>query len=266
MQRPNPGSFPGGPEAGPGTDGTLEQTAQACLLAGSLRDADADVRDAAASKRDHAADARGVDHHHPCASLDGFTKEDRATSAADRELAAHERLRARADRELLARQLSASEVDTLTGARTRAAGLGDLDRELARCTRTGVSLVVAYADVVGLKRRNDSAGHLAGDQLLARVARLMMEHVRPYDLVVRLAGDEFLCAMSGMTLRHARRRFEALSTALADPPHAGAITTGFAELTGGDTAAALIGRANDELCERRRGDALSRPVSSQEEH
>ncbi len=34
--------------------------------------------------------------------------------------------------------------------------------------------------------------------------RVIKEHLRPYDLVIRLGGDEFLCAMSGMTVTEAR--------------------------------------------------------------
>jgi diguanylate cyclase (GGDEF)-like protein len=262
VTRKNGSSIQDGAEAGLQID-DLEQSAQACLRAGTVRDAKADARDKAASRRDHTADerARHLGEDDPCREHFISSSEDRRTAASDRERSAHERLRARADRELLAGQLVASEVDTLTGARTRAAGLAELDRELARCERTRTSLVIAYADVVGLKRRNDTDGHLAGDQLLARVAQLMSEQLRPYDLVVRLGGDEFLCAMSDMTLRDARLRFKALSRALARAPHAGAITTGFAEFAVGETAAALIGRADDELCARRRGHALSRPVS-----
>ena len=49
--------------------------------------------------------------------------------------------------------------------RTRAAVLAELDHELDRCRRNDGVLVVAYADVVGLKAVNDSAGHRAGDAL-----------------------------------------------------------------------------------------------------
>ena len=111
--------------------------------------------------------------------------------------------------------------------------------------------MIVYVDVVGLKRRNDSAGHDAGDRLLKRVVALITQHLRPYDLIVRLAGDEFLCAMSNMTLADARRRFSAIASALAATREAGALRTGFAELTGGEAAKELIARADSELIDSR---------------
>ena len=53
------------------------------------------------------------------------------------------------------RQLVAAETDPLTGARTRIAGLVDLDRELDRCRRTGAGLVIALVEVVGLEGADD---------------------------------------------------------------------------------------------------------------
>ena len=118
---------------------------------------------------------------------------DRDSAASDREQGARDRLQALADREALARALAIAEVDPLTGARARAVGLTELDHEIDRSRRTGGALVIVYVDVVGLKRRNDSAGHDAGDRLLKHVVALITQHLRPYDLVVRLGGDEF-CA------------------------------------------------------------------------
>ena len=70
----------------------------------------------------------------------------------------------------LLRQLAASETDALTGARTRAAGLADVDHEIDRARRTSGVLSLAYIDVVGLKAANDERGHAAGDALLQRVS------------------------------------------------------------------------------------------------
>jgi hypothetical protein len=52
---------------------------------------------------------------------------------------------------------------------------------------------------------------------------LITEHLRPYDLIVRLAGDEVLCAMANMTLPDARQRFSAIAGALAATSEAGAL-------------------------------------------
>jgi diguanylate cyclase (GGDEF)-like protein len=163
----------------------------------------------------------------------------------------------------LAHRLVLAQTDPLTGTYTRAAGLEALDRELTRCHRTHTALVVAYIDVVGLKTVNDSEGHAAGDVLLKTVVRAIRAQLRPYDLVIRLGGDEFLCAMSSMTRRDARQRFADVNAALAAEPGAGAIRTGFAELTPDEDAIELIARADEEMVSGRcAADDLGRATSS----
>ncbi len=225
-----------------GADRRGAQTAEARLDAADERDAIAAVRDRAARTRDDAAEDRG------CAPEQGaFAAGDRQAAAQDREQAARERLHALVDREILADELAITHVDPLTGARTRAAGLADLDREMDRCRRTGAPLVVTYVDVVGLKALNDTVGHRAGDDLLKHVVESIQAHLRPYDLVIRLGGDEFLCAMSSMSPLDARERFAIIAAALSVAPAATAIRAGFATLEPGDSAAELIARADDAL-------------------
>jgi diguanylate cyclase (GGDEF)-like protein len=259
-----------------------EQSAQARLLAADKRDAIAHARDLVAITRDRAAEARhlalvqrdaAAEHdanerqvtgaeviilatgkrkraarqRARAAEQDARASEDRRDAAEDRERAACERLHALVDRELLARELLLAAIDPLTGARARAAGLTELERELDRCRRTGGTLVVAYVDVVGLKAINDSQGHRAGDELLEHAVALIRAHVRSYDLIVRVGGDEFLCAMSNMSLLDARVRFAQVAAALAASPRVGQIRTGLAQLADGDSASELIARADGEL-------------------
>lgn len=266
-----------------------ELSADARLDAADKRDAIAHARDLAAVARDRAADARnlamaqresayGQDddaratngaeivirasgqrkraqrRRAQAAEQGALAAQDRRGAAQDREQAARERLHALADREVLADELAIAEIDQLTGARTRAAGLIDLDRELVRCRRTSGDLVLAYVDVVGLKTLNDTEGHGAGDELLRRAVQLIKKHVRPYDLVIRVGGDEFVCAMSNTSLPNARERFAAIAAALAAAPEAGAIRTGFAELTADETARELIARADSQLIDSHRAD------------
>lgn len=108
-------------------------------------------------------------------------------------------------------------------------------------------LVVAYVDVVGLKAVNDAHGHAAGDRLLQRAVRTIRDHLRSYDVIVRVGGDEFVCVMSHATLEEARERFDAIRPALATAPCRCEIRTGFAALAPGDTAARLIDRADTDL-------------------
>jgi diguanylate cyclase (GGDEF)-like protein len=260
----------------------LDAGADELMVAAAVRDAMALARDEAAAVRDRAADARDVAlsrgdtaagtasgprpitgaeivmraqeqrelaarHRADAAEHRAQAARDRRLAALDREQAARDRESAAADRETLARRVAFASVDGLTGARTRLAGLAELDRDLARCRRAAEPLVVAYIDVVGLKAVNDSAGHGAGDALLVRVVAVIRAHLRSYDLIIRLGGDEFLCVMANTTKRDARDRFELIAAALAAASDAGAIRAGFAELTSDETATELIARADAEL-------------------
>lgn len=231
-------------------------TAQARLEAAARRDEIAHARDLAAIARDEAAAARDREmegrEDAQAAAQRALAARDREIAARDRAKAAQDRLHARADREALALALAISETDPLTRARTRAAGLADLDREVERCKRTNVRLVVAYVDVIGLKAVNDARGHSAGDALLRRAVTSIREHLRPYDLIVRLGGDEFLCAMPDMSPVDARERFRAIAASLTGNGDAAAIRTGFAELKPGEPAATLIERADGDLIEHAR--------------
>jgi diguanylate cyclase (GGDEF)-like protein len=194
---------------------------------------------------------RAIEHRRWAAVLRERAAEDRRAAARDREAAARDRLHARRDREALAQALVLAETDVLTGARTRAAGLADLERELDRCRRTGAVLVAAYLDVVGLKAVNDTDGHLAGDRLLQRVVAQLKAHLRPYDLIIRLGGDEFLCAITSMAEPAVRQRFSEVAAALADHPTPCAIRAGFAELNPSDSPTDLVARADQALLAQR---------------
>lgn len=242
------------------------QDAERNDAAARMRDAAALARDEAAAMRDRAVaeDEAVPDLRERAPTLDAAelravlalhrrgAAEDRKAAARDRLQAARDRERAAADRAALVAELERAAVDSLTGARTRTAGLRELDREVQRAQRTSSPLVVAYVDVVGLKATNDTLGHAAGDALLVRVVDGIRAHVRPYDLLIRLGGDEFLCAMSNLELDDAHERFAAIETALSDTTPSTSIRIGFAQLQSRETADELIAGADSELIRVRR--------------
>jgi len=231
---------PDAPSPGDGGVALLLRAAENLRRVAAARASAADSRGRAATDREQAARDREQ------------AATDREQAATDREQGAHDRKQAQADREALLDQLAMAETDSLTGTRTRASGLADLDHEIDRARRMTGLLVVAYVDVVGLKAVNDARGHAAGDALLRRAAHAIRADLRSYDTIVRLGGDEFLCVMSGATIQDARQRFDAVQTTLAGGPDPSEITVGFAALAPGDSAAELIERADAELPTRRR--------------
>ena len=67
----------------------------------------------------------------------------------------------------------------------------ELARELLAARRYGTSGAVMAIDLDNLKHVNDTLGHEAGNELIARVAALVRERLRKTDIVGRLGGDEF---------------------------------------------------------------------------
>ncbi|PAU76899.1 ammonium transporter [Halomonas salipaludis] len=89
----------------------------------------------------------------------------------------------------LARKLShQASHDALTGLANRRAFEAQLQQLVAS---VGEQHVLCYLDLDQFKVVNDTCGHMAGDELLRQVSRLLRQHLRGTDLLARLGGDEF---------------------------------------------------------------------------
>jgi len=84
-----------------------------------------------------------------------------------------------------------AHFDAVTNLPNRALFFDRLEQAVAAAVRYGHSLGLLYLDLDGFKQVNDSAGHDAGDQILAAVARRLEKCVRRSDTVARVGGDEF---------------------------------------------------------------------------
>jgi diguanylate cyclase (GGDEF)-like protein/PAS domain S-box-containing protein len=105
-------------------------------------------------------------------------------------------LRADAARRAYERRLEYdANHDALTGLANRNLFGDRLKLAIAAARRHGRMVAVLLHDLDNFKVINDSLGHAAGDQLLARVARRMTAAVRESDTVARLGGDEFVIVM-----------------------------------------------------------------------
>lgn len=98
-----------------------------------------------------------------------------------------------ADRAALQARLAFKAThDDLTRLPNRPGALEALDGAIARSSRTGSPLAVAFLDLDGFKAVNDTFGHQTGDDVLCEVARRLDDEARTGDFCARLGGDEFV--------------------------------------------------------------------------
>jgi len=86
--------------------------------------------------------------------------------------------------------------DALTGLHNRRYFLEALDREIARCARHGRTFTIVLFDVDHFKKFNDSYGHLAGDDALKSVGRVVKDNLRASNVAARYGGEEFVVLLA----------------------------------------------------------------------
>jgi diguanylate cyclase len=112
------------------------------------------------------------------------------------------------------------------------------------------------ADIDHFKKLNDTFGHLAGDEVLRRVARTFTDQLRPGDLCARYGGEEIAVLLPNTDLATARTIAERLGAAVAETPlrladgqslQGVTISLGIAEMRPGHTLIELIAVADAAL-------------------
>lgn len=103
--------------------------------------------------------------------------------------------------EQLSRQ---SATDGLTGITNRRRFDEILGTEWLRAARSGGCLSLLMVDIDHFKRFNDHYGHVAGDECLRQVTRLLHSCVRRAgEIVARYGGEEFVVLLPGAEVSHA---------------------------------------------------------------
>jgi diguanylate cyclase (GGDEF)-like protein len=90
-----------------------------------------------------------------------------------------------------------STSDALTGLYNRRYLTQRLSEELVRSYRHKGSFSVLMADVDEFKMYNDAFGHPAGDEVLKKVATILLGSTRSVDCTARYGGEEFAVLLTG---------------------------------------------------------------------
>lgn len=93
--------------------------------------------------------------------------------------------------------------DQLSGLPNRRGFEANLKRVLKGRKFEQAPHVLCYLDLDQFKVVNDTCGHLAGDELLRQLGRLLKDNIRSRDVLARLGGDEFGILMEHCDIEHA---------------------------------------------------------------
>ena len=158
-----------------------------------------------------------------------------------------------------------SRTDGLTGLANRRFFEEILAQDWATVVRQGLDLAVIMLDVDFFKAFNDRYGHLAGDDCLRRLARVLETTLRrKSDLAARYGGEEFIVILQDTDREGAMEIAESVRAAVAElaipnedsPQGYVTVSIGVAvhhpqdDLTGADQ---LVKRADEALYEAKRG-------------
>lgn len=103
-----------------------------------------------------------------------------------------------------------AESDSKTGLFNARHFSQTLKKELDRADRFDRPLTVVMSDLDFFSQVNNTYGHLAGDDVLIGVAKILRQSVREYDMAARFGGEEFACLLLEITPEQALARVEAL--------------------------------------------------------
>jgi diguanylate cyclase (GGDEF)-like protein len=165
-------------------------------------------------------------------------------------LSAHIVSRARRSRALA----SGLSRDGLTGLLCPDDARRRLEAAAAQARMNGRALSIALLDIDHFKRVNDTHGHAAGDMVIRALAALLRNRMRGSDFAGRLGGEEFLLVFEDCSTANARQIVDRMRDDFTQIAFEGPgcrwhckFSAGIADLQGSETAALMLGRADQAL-------------------
>jgi len=144
-----------------------------------------------------------------------------------------------------------ASLDPLTGVYNRRKLDERLRRMISLASRYGDTFTVIVVDMFNFGEVNNRYGHLVGDRVLARAARVLKESMREGDDVFRMGGDEFVILLRRTGKKEAVKAAVRCAEALAGDEvlkrYRVTANFGLAEYREGETPESLLEAADREM-------------------
>jgi diguanylate cyclase (GGDEF)-like protein len=111
-----------------------------------------------------------------------------------------------------------ANTDPLTALATRRVFNESLSDEIHRSIRYQHPMALLMIDIDHFKHINDTYGHLAGDGVLRKIGRLLLDSVRSVDICCRYGGEEFTVILPETKITMASQLAERINRRIADEP------------------------------------------------
>lgn len=150
-----------------------------------------------------------------------------------------------------------ANLDPLTGLANRRYAMSELDRMIMISRKAMLPLSMIVFDLDHFKAVNDTHGHVAGDRVLAKVARLSQALLPEGGLAARFGGEEFVIFLPNADSHAACEFAEKLRWSIESGSSVESLpgvtaSIGYATFEGADTSLTLFARADAALYEAKK--------------
>ncbi len=156
--------------------------------------------------------------------------------------------------------------DPLTGLVNYRKLMDTLEAEIKRFDRTRRPFAIILLDLDGLKKINDTHGHLVGSRALCRLAEVLRAHCREIDTPGRYGGDEFAVVLPETDSQQAQQIAKRIRERLASDGESPSISVSVGSAVfpeDGETVEELLSAADSALYSMKR--PSPRPTVPQEQ-
>lgn len=127
----------------------------------------------------------------------------------------------------------------------------ELKRKVWLSRKEGIPVSLIVIDIDFFKKINDTFGHIKGDEVLHRVARIIKDQIRENDIAFRFGGEEFIVLLTGTSKEEAKNVAERIRKAVEATDFGigrrVTVSCGVAEYSPGETFEQFIERADKAL-------------------